>query len=260
MSTHPSRTKSTLIFGGAAIWGLLLVSCVVTNRTMVAPPSIPGATFVGSGKCSSCHEEVSHNFSDATHSKLIAKGDNGKEMIGCESCHGPGSLHVKSGGSIGTIINPDKSPETCFQCHTEKRGEFSLPSTHGVLAGKMTCSDCHDSHKGDSVIGGGTNMATMNESCLKCHQAQMGPYAFEHEATRDGCVVCHSPHGSVNAKMLKSTNANLCLQCHAQTQTAPGVYTIGGRDHAGSMLRGTCWVAGCHEGVHGSHVNNSLRF
>ena len=48
---------------------------------------------------------------------------------GCETCHGPGSLHVQSGGGAGTIVNPRKSPETCFQCHLDKRGEFSLPHT-----------------------------------------------------------------------------------------------------------------------------------
>ena len=82
----------------------------------------------------------------------------------------------------------------------------------------------------------------------------------EHEASREGCVVCHSPHGSVNQKMLKARNANLCLQCHFQEQTAPGVILIGGRDHASVLTRGTCWSGGCHEAVHGSHVSSSLRF
>lgn len=259
MRTRLRWNKNTLIFGGAACWGLLLVGCVMVDRTLVAPPHIAGAEFVGSQKCAQCHENVSSDFHDATHAKLFAPGGNGQE-IGCESCHGAGSLHVKSGGEIGTIVNPGKSSDACFTCHADKRGEFNLPHSHPLGDGKMSCSDCHSAHKGDAVIGGGVNMASMNDTCVKCHQAQMGPYAFEHEATRDGCVVCHSPHGSVNARMLKTTNANLCQQCHAQTQTAPGVITIGGRDHVGSMLRGTCWVAGCHEAVHGSNVNNSLRF
>ena len=39
-----------------------------------------------------------------------------------------------------------------------------------------------------------------------------------------------------------------------------GRLLIGGRDHAPFVQRGTCWSAGCHEAVHGSHVNSSLRF
>ncbi len=257
MSTHPRWTKSTLIFGGAAIWGLLLVSCVVSDRTIVAPPQIAGATYVGSAKCSQCHEDTTHSFSDATHAKLIADGKNGQE-VGCESCHGPASLHVKAGGGVGTIVNP--TAETCYQCHLDKRAEFSLPNSHPVASGKMSCSDCHNPHSGDAVAEGGTNLAAMNESCLKCHTSQGGPYVFEHEASREGCTVCHNPHGSVNDKMLKARNANVCLQCHFQQNTSTGQIMIGGRDHGSFLSRGTCWSAGCHEAVHGSHVSSSLRF
>ena len=252
-------TKNTLLFGGIAAWGLLLVSCVSVNRAVFAPPVVPGAKFVGSQACAECHETVTTGFHDASHAKMMAPGDNATD-IGCESCHGPGSLHVKSGGGGGTIVNPRNSPETCYQCHLDKRAEFNLPSAHPVKNGQMSCSDCHEPHLGNAITTGGTNLAGINDTCLKCHNAQAGPYAFEHEAVREGCVTCHSPHGSVNARMLKTTNANLCLQCHSQTQTSAGVIVIGGRDHAGSLNRGTCWTAGCHEGVHGSHVNNSLRF
>jgi predicted CXXCH cytochrome family protein len=258
--TFPIRcTKNTLLFGGIATWGLFLVSCMSVNRSIIAPPSVPGANFVGSQSCAECHEEVTTGFHDASHAKMMAPGENAKD-IGCESCHGAGSLHVKSGGGAGTIINPGNSPETCFQCHLDKRGEFSLPYTHPVLAGQMGCSDCHDPHSGDAIKENNTGLETLNSSCIKCHTQQGGPYVFEHEASREGCMVCHSPHGSVNQKMLKARNQNLCLQCHFQQQTAPGVILIGGRDHASFLSRGTCWSGGCHEAVHGSHVSSSLRF
>jgi len=259
MKIIPRWKLSTVIFGGTALWGLFLVGCVMVDRTVVAPPKVAGAEYVGSAKCSDCHEEVTSNFHDATHAKLLANGKNGQE-IGCESCHGAGSLHVKAGGGAGTIINPRSSPETCFQCHLDKQGEFSLPNAHPVLAGKMGCSDCHEPHSGDAVLGGTKSIDGLNATCTKCHVQQGGPYVFEHEAAREGCVVCHNPHGSLNAKMLKARNQNLCLQCHFQQQTAPGVILIGGRDHASFLSRGTCWSAGCHESVHGSHVSSSLRF
>jgi predicted CXXCH cytochrome family protein len=251
------RIKNALLFGGLAVWGLLLVSCVMVNRTVIMPPQIAGAKFVGSSDCTQCHESISSGFHDATHAKLMSTGENVKN-IGCESCHGPGSIHSKTGGEAGTIINPTKHPETCFQCHLDKRGEFALPHAHPL--GKVTCSDCHEPHKGDAVVGGGTKLASTNETCLKCHDAQRGPFVFEHEALRESCVTCHNPHGTVNDKMLKSRNQTLCLQCHYQQQTASGQLMIGGRDHAAFVQRGTCWSAGCHEAVHGSHVNSSLRF
>jgi len=254
------RNKNTLLFGGVAVWGLLLIGCVTVNRTIMAPPQVvAGAKFVGSEQCSECHENVTSSFHDATHAKLIAQGDNATN-VGCEACHGPGSVHVKSGGGAGTIINPGSSPETCFQCHLDKRGEFNLPHAHPVMAGKVSCSDCHDPHSGDAVMGGGTNLASVDATCFKCHEAQRGPFVFEHEALRENCTSCHSPHGSVNAKLLKARNQTLCLQCHSQQQTASGQLMIGGRDHAAFVQRGTCWTAGCHEAVHGSHVSSSLRF
>lgn len=241
------------------MWAVLLISCMTTSRTIVAPPQVAGATFVGSKACEECHGDVTKGFRDATHASLMAPGENAKN-IGCESCHGPGSLHVKAGGGVGTIVNPRRSPETCFQCHTNVRAQFALPNRHPILSGQMGCSDCHDPHKGSVRPEGGTALARLNESCLKCHNQQGGPFVFEHEAMRDGCVSCHQPHGSVNAKMLRVRNQNLCLQCHFQQQTAAGQLMIGGRDHAAFITRGTCWSAGCHEAVHGSHVNRSLRF
>jgi DmsE family decaheme c-type cytochrome len=244
MTFRPRWTKNSVIFGGTAAWGLLLVSCVMVNRAVIMPPQIPGAKFVGSKECAQCHENVTSGFHDATHAKLMASGPNAKNK----------------GSGTDNIINPERNPETCFQCHLDKRGEFALPNSHPVEHGKMSCSDCHDPHRGDAIIGGGTRLASANDTCLKCHESQRGPFVFEHEALRDNCTTCHNPHGTVNSKMLKARNQTLCLQCHFQQQTITGQLLIGGRDHAAFVQRGTCWSAGCHEAVHGSHVNSSLRF
>jgi predicted CXXCH cytochrome family protein len=236
----------------------IAVSCVHTvNRVVMSPPQIAGATFVGSESCAECHDDVVKGFAGATHSWLKAHdGTN----ISCESCHGPASLHVETGGALHTIINPDRNPETCFQCHLDKRGEFRLAHSHPVIEGKVTCSDCHSPHSGDAMMGGGTQLASMNDTCLQCHTAQRGPYTFEHEAMREGCTTCHAPHGSINNKMLVARNANLCLQCHTQPHANDQII-VGGRAAKISDLRtGTCWSQGCHEGVHGSHFNSSLRF
>lgn len=237
----------------------LVMSCATVNRTVQVAPGSPGAKAVGMETCAMCHEKTVADFKTATHARLKAESDNALN-VGCESCHGAGSVHADAGGGKGTMINPKKSPEVCFQCHADKRGEFSLPHTHPVLAGKVSCDDCHEPHKGAAVKAGGTALAAQNETCLQCHQAQRGPFVREHEALREGCTICHASHGSVNDKMLTSRNQNLCLACHAQQQTSSSTITIGGRNHASFLARGTCWSAGCHEAVHGSQVNSSLRF
>lgn len=260
-STAPEKQSESRRGVVAIVFGLVaagvLASCVSVNRVVMMPPQIPGAAYVGSETCSQCHEKISTQFVTATHANLKAEGVTAAN-VGCESCHGPGSLHSESGGAYQTIINPKKSPETCFQCHLDKRGEFHLPHSHPVLAGQMSCGDCHDPHGGPAIRGGGTALLSQNESCLECHAAQRGPHVFEHEAMREGCVLCHSPHGSVNPKMLAQRNANLCLKCHFQ-EIGSGI-TIGGFPHGANLQRGTCWTSGCHEAVHGSQVSTSLRF
>ena len=159
------RKNFLWIAGGGASTALILISCATSGHTMMAPPSIPGATFVGSEECAQCHENIVRDFKTADHARLQAKGPNAVNM-GCESCHGPGSKHVEAGGGAGTIINPNKSPETCFQCHLDKKAQFSMPFAHPVLEGKMSCSDCHNPHKGSAMKGGGTQLASMNETCI----------------------------------------------------------------------------------------------
>jgi predicted CXXCH cytochrome family protein len=252
----------TLIFGGVAAWSALLVSCVLTDRAIVALPQIPGATLVGSQACAKCHANITRGFHDATHAHLTARGEDGKAKdVSCESCHGGGSLHVKA-GTRQTILNPKNSPETCLQCHANTRAEFSLPHTHPVLAGKIACTNCHEPHRGEAnAAGGARSLVTQsNATCAKCHPAQTQHYTFPHEAMREGCVSCHSPHGSVNDKMLKARGTSLCYQCHFQSQTSGTQIMHGGVNHSGNVIRGTCWTAGCHEAVHGSNVNSNLRY
>jgi predicted CXXCH cytochrome family protein len=123
----------------------------------------------------------------------------------------------------------------------------------------MSCTDCHSPHKGFAHRGGSTALRAQDSGCLECHPAQRGPYVFEHEAMHEGCTSCHGAHGTVNAKMLTARDSNLCLKCHFQ-QVQGGQLRIGGADHTVRVQQGTCWTAGCHEAVHGSRVNSSLRY
>ncbi|MBI4624352.1 MAG: hypothetical protein HY736_14195 [Verrucomicrobia bacterium] len=274
MTIHPRWTKNTLIFGGAALWGLLLISCVMAHRAVLAPPFIAGAEFVGTKECAQCHEDKTDNFASATHNRIVLSNAS-LGSTGCESCHGQGSLHVKSGGARGTIVNPRRSPETCFQCHLDKRGQFSLPNSHPVLAGQVSCADCHDVHSGNAVRDTGTAYINTNATCTKCHVAQKGPFVFEHAAMKEGCTSCHNPHGTINQRMLVARDANLCLRCHLQQPAAGssgqinanairsavvnGVKVASVENHNTRLMQGTCWSASCHEAPHGSNVNNHFR-
>lgn len=257
--------KAKVIFGGLALWSLLFVSCMVVSRTALAPPKIAGATFVGTKECTVCHGDKTDHFASATHAKVVL-ADAKLGDTGCEACHGPASLHVKSGGERGTIVNPRRSPETCFECHLDKRGQFSLPNSHPVMAGKVSCADCHDPHAGNAVLGTGSALADMTETCTKCHTAQKGPFVFEHAAMREGCTVCHNPHGTVNQRMLVARDGNLCLRCHLEAPAAGSSGQINANailrtpeNHNTRLMQGACWSAGCHEAPHGSNASFHFR-
>ena len=260
---------------------IVAVSCTTVRRAVVELPSVPGAEYVGSKECQQCHDKIYRDFiTSADHARLMTPGPNAFG-VGCESCHGPCSLHVQSGAEVkppyiltggrpgpnlrgaAPVLPAGRIKENvCLDCHLDVRGQFNLASHHPVSEGKMNCTDCHSPHKGSIHIGGGTSILDANESCFRCHAAQRGPHVFEHEAMREGCAVCHTPHGSVNAKLLTVRNANLCLKCHFQ-RVSGGTILIGGADHsrfAQRLQQGTCWTAGCHEAVHGSRVDSSLRF
>jgi predicted CXXCH cytochrome family protein len=242
---------------------VVVISCATVNRVVVAPPMIPGATYVGMDTCAPCHEKETRDFKLAFHARITIPDPKGKrEGVGCEGCHGPGSLHVEAGGERGKfIVNPSKNPEACYQCHLDKKAQMNLPYHHPVREGKMNCTSCHDPH-GSDIKKGRLLLARVNDVCAQCHRKQAGPHVFEHPALREGCTTCHQVHGSLNAKMLTERDANLCLKCHAQMQVpvGPPRIWIGVADHNSRLRQGPCFSSGCHEAPHGSMVSRTLRY
>ena len=241
---------------------LLLSSCATPEHSTGSAPHVDGATFVGNKACVDCHANIVRKFPSSPHARFHKDDLEWAGRSGCESCHGPASLHVKNPGRGKFIVNPGKNPSTCFECHVETHAQMNLPQHHPVVEGKMNCVSCHDPHGSDALkpARAGLAMARQNDTCAGCHQAQSRPFVYEHEAMRDGCASCHQPHGSVNRKMLVASDNNLCLKCHAQVQTTAGQLMVGKMDHSQFARRGTCWSSGCHAAVHGSNINPKLQF
>jgi len=251
-----------ILVGAAGVIALLVNSCSMAPATVTAPPAIPGASFVGNKTCADCHSGITRSFPTSAHARIHLEDARSIGQTGCESCHGPASLHVAGGGGRGKfIVNPGKDPAACFECHRQEQAEFQLPQHHPVLEKKMNCVQCHDPHGSDILKpAGGLMMARLNETCAQCHREQTQPFVFEHQALREGCTACHNPHGSINAKLLTQRDANLCLRCHAQAPGPSGKLYIGQSDHTTLIRMGSCWSSGCHTAVHGSNVDVRLRY
>lgn len=192
-----------------------------------------------SDTCLSCHlqQEERANFLGSEH---------GLNSVACTECHSVHTPHVQQ------ALLQARVPALCYQCHNEVRVEFNKPFHHKVDEGLMSCIDCHNQHGGFNVRqtreSTGTDMA-----CFKCHADKQGPFVFEHAPVKlEGCTLCHTPHGSVNSRLLKRAQVSqLCLECHTET---PGIPEIPGAPHSlPSARRVSCTT--CHVNIHGSNLS-----
>jgi DmsE family decaheme c-type cytochrome len=185
-------------------------------------------------KCLSCHSGAHPDFLRSPHAKA---------NVSCVSCH---SVH-KSQDKEQLLIAAQ--PTLCFQCHTDTKAAFNMPFHHQVPEGLIKCTDCHDVHGTFEK----SNLRSRNDSnlvCTRCHTEMRGPFVYEHTPVKaEGCMGCHNPHGSQNARLLNMPSINnLCNQCHSPVAAA----TIHGQAGGSSELA-PC--TSCHTYIHGSNMN-----
>jgi hypothetical protein len=97
--SSPRLRRDLALTVSAALLLLVVISCRSVSRSVVVLPDVPGAKYIGSKECEQCHDKICRDFATADHSRLIAEGPNALNA-GCESCHGPASLHSESGGEV----------------------------------------------------------------------------------------------------------------------------------------------------------------
>jgi len=205
--------------------------------------------------CLSCHAK---DFNRAN----IRRSEHTQHDIACTQCH---SNHHPA---TDRNLLAKSQPELCYQCHSDVRAFFEMPSKHRVNEGFMKCTDCHNAHGGFTPsfgMGQTSKMLNMasgsDQPCIKCHVDKKGPFQFEHEVQQtDGCIACHKPHGSTTGALLvRNTVGQLCLECHTGTgnfgaKNGKGITVPDSATH--SMLDPAYQrCTSCHVKIHGSNVH-----
>ena len=158
--------------------------------------------------------------------------------LACTNCHTI-MRAVSAQNQLKTAFQPD----TCFQCHKDRRAQMYRSSHMPVREGKVVCADCHNPH--GSTTEALLRQDSINDNCYTCHAEKRGPYLFEHAPVRENCLNCHDAHGSINEFSLKMSRPRLCFECHAighGETTGPNSNFTMGRS-----------CQNCHTMIHGSN-------
>ena len=183
------------------------------------------------GVCLACHEKGNRTYwSGSTHE---TRG------LMCTNCH-----TVMKAVSVKRQLKTATEPDTCFQCHKDRKMQMMRSSHMPLREGKMVCTDCHNPH--GSVTEALLKKDSINDVCYTCHAEKRGPFLFEHAPVRENCLNCHDAHGSVNEFLLKIARPRLCTECHT--------FGHGGNVQGPPVVQGFSRACNnCHTEVHGTN-------
>ncbi len=185
--------------------------------------------YVGTDTCITCHQDNGNSFLHSTHGRLMESRKGVTYDKACETCHGPGSLHVEfadntTDARFQTIKFPPKmdAPEAnaiCLTCHVAKTHFHWKGSPHDMQ--NVTCVSCHMVHQDEKKPNKHLLKAPkVMDVCFTCHiekKAQIARNGHmplnEDEMT---CTSCHDVHGTSGDKNLLGDSVNeTCFKCHA---------------------------------------------
>ncbi|MGA3309862.1 MAG: DmsE family decaheme c-type cytochrome [Xanthobacteraceae bacterium] len=180
--------------------------------------------------CLGCHERGGRAYWEGSVHQVRG--------LACTNCH-----TIMKAVSAQSQLKTAFQPDTCFQCHKDRRAQMFRSSHMPMREGKIVCTNCHNPH--GSVTESLIKQDSINDNCYSCHAEKRGPFLFEHAPVRENCLNCHDPHGSINEFSLKMSRPRLCFECHS----------IGHAETTGinsSLTMGRA-CQNCHQYIHGSN-------
>ena len=212
----------TVMFRAAIVLlaDMLLLTPVFAQTSAAVPSSTYAPQFTEKGveACLYCHDvERMRMILDTPHGDG-KNPDTPFAQHGCESCHGPGSLHAtrsrrgKGRPPMITYGENAKTPiarqsKTCLEnCHNKQMGTLEGMQWQGSAHGsvwtdaegrerEMSCSNCHETHIRSDPLKEKQAQATI---CYKCHQKTETEHPRFEEKGIDydklSCWDCHDVH------------------------------------------------------------------
>ncbi|MDH4231990.1 MAG: cytochrome C [Nitrospirota bacterium] len=187
----------------------------------------------GNELCFTCHSELGERVKKAQfkHSPVER---------GCISCHNPHASE-KSDFLLETGM-----PDLCVKCHKTDTPSFKSRHMNYPVA-NARCTTCHTPHGSNKsgLLHENVHMPVANKMCNQCHDEPTSPTPFRTKregfelcrgchnemvgeaftknrlhwplVSREGCLSCHTPHGSLQKGLLNRKVSEICGKCHADT-------------------------------------------
>jgi predicted CXXCH cytochrome family protein len=182
--------------------------------------------------------------------------------IGCESCHGAGSVHAKSAKAqkAATIVSPGKlaserASVICGQCHSRPQGFLNNDQPVNKDNKMMVPGTSRNDYLVNYTTREDASPKDVWESHSKSHHQQYLDF-IRSSKYRNGsrilsCDDCHDPHGVSTFKHQMreeavSPNSTFCISCHAeQTDIAKHTEAAVGAAHTVEETKISC--TSCHQ-------------
>jgi hypothetical protein len=200
----------------------------------------PGFERAAGDGCLTCHAGRAEAVGQSLHRMRVTEA-----AIGCERCHGPGSLHAdghrepaeaRRGAADLTIVNPARLPRelaeaVCQQCHLRSdatvvaRGRRVNDFRPGLPLTPFRADYRVESRGGSMTVVGHVEQMHLSKcyqksdtlTCLTCHTPHGEPASAERVAHyKAACLGCHAPDRCTVAPERRRAESpeNDCTRCH----------------------------------------------